>query len=403
MGKRKLGILNYGLAVPRFSGGGPVHTTEVVKRLAESFEIYYFPASNLFPLTDKEIVKEKVRQLESQGIKVSESFKSILDSTSPITFRRLLDEYKKEIENLEFIYDPDILTTDIIDLGIKNYGFTVHGPMLLHPSLFRSILNTLRIYDYSLISVRKVGRRILAYLNWRKFTKALKRNPPKFIAGVSKAAIEVSKLDWVPTKKYVLNPSNAINKDIIKFRGEKKEDYIVYWGRILPEKGILELLEVVKLLGNSKLKVMGSFARDVEPLFKNKVKKLGIEDKVELLGFVNEKTKYEVASKAKALVYPTHFDAFSITVLESLAVGTPVVTYDIPAIKEIYGDLKAVRIVREFNVKGLTIEVKRLLQMNDDEIQKVMNEQKLLEFLETHSSWDNVAEGIKRIILENIE
>lgn len=401
--KKKIAIINYGLVVPRFSGGGPVHTSEVVKRLAESFDITYFPASNLFPLTqrDKEVVKEKVKELESKRIKVSESFKQFLE-TDKEALDNMIYLYRKEMEDFDFIYDPDLLVTDVIELNIKNYGFTVHGPLLLHSSLYRSIINTIKIYGYSPITIRKVGRRILAYRFWKRLASLLKKNPPKFIAGVSKSAIEVSKLDWVNTKKYVLKPANAINKDIMKFRGEKKENYIVYWGRILPEKGILEALDVVKLTG-MELKVMGSFARDIEGLFYKKVERLNIKDKVEVLGFVDERTKYEVASKAKALIYPTHFDAFSITVLESLAVGTPVVAYGIPAIKELYSGLNAVKIVKEFDVNGLAEEVKKIASLNESEVEKIMEDPKLMDFLNLHSSWDKVAEGVKNILLENME
>jgi len=43
--------------------------------------------------------------------------------------------------------------------------------------------------------------------------------------------------------------------------------------------------------------------------------------------------------------------------LESLATRTPVVAYGLPAIAEIYGNLNAVRLVKEFDIKNTAKEV----------------------------------------------
>jgi len=56
-----------------------------------------------------------------------------------------------------------------------------------------------------------------------------------------------------------------------------------------------------------------------------------------LAGFLPKEKYYETLARARALVYPSHSDSFSLVILESLAVGTPVVTYDIPGPRSVYG------------------------------------------------------------------
>jgi Glycosyltransferase len=60
---------------------------------------------------------------------------------------------------------------------------------------------------------------------------------------------------------------------------------------------------------------------------------------VEYLGFVSQDKLIDVVSKAKVLVYPSHFDSFPLVILESLALGTPVIAYKIPGVRSVYAGL----------------------------------------------------------------
>jgi len=41
-----------------------------------------------------------------------------------------------------------------------------------------------------------------------------------------------------------------------------------------------------------------------------------------------------------------------------------------------------------------------ILSLNEKEMDEIINEPKLLDFLKLHSSWDNVANSVKEIILK---
>jgi glycosyltransferase involved in cell wall biosynthesis len=66
---------------------------------------------------------------------------------------------------------------------------------------------------------------------------------------------------------------------------------------------------------------------------------------------------------SKAMIYPSHMDAYPFAVLESLKLGTPVVSYRIPAILFNFNECigKGITFVDECNFRELAIEVANLL------------------------------------------
>jgi len=80
------------------------------------------------------------------------------------------------------------------------------------------------------------------------------------IAGVSKASFYLSGIEEIArdVRLKVYEVGNAFNRDIIyKYRKTKgKEDYAVFFARLVPQKGIRELPRIADLL-NSKIVVFG--------------------------------------------------------------------------------------------------------------------------------------------------
>ena len=96
-------------------------------------------------------------------------------------------------------------------------------------------------------------------------------------------------------------------------------EYIVYVGRIDSAKGCEELFDNFvryKERNPNKLKLvlMGKAVLDIPD-----------NEDIVSLGFVSEEEKYNVMAGAKMLVMPSHFESLSIVVLESMALGVPVV------------------------------------------------------------------------------
>lgn len=116
----------------------------------------------------------------------------------------------------------------------------------------------------------------------------------------------------------------------------------VYVGRFHPHKGFLDLpllaARMKKRLGREiRIAVCGSpqFPRHQE-IFDRLVRSLHVEDNLVLMRWLNSERLYDTMRRSRALLYPSYVDAFSITVLESLCLGVPVLAYAIDALRMIW-------------------------------------------------------------------
>jgi glycosyltransferase involved in cell wall biosynthesis len=104
-----------------------------------------------------------------------------------------------------------------------------------------------------------------------------------------------------------------------KFPSVTPEDYVLYVGRIIPYKGVKIACEAARLAG-VKLKLIGHG----DPATIPQIITYG-----EYLGAVNEATRNEVMSKARALICPTvYVEPFGMISAEAQLNGTPVIATD---------------------------------------------------------------------------
>ncbi|NON62836.1 glycosyltransferase family 4 protein [Acidianus sp. RZ1] len=395
----KLGIVYDQFLYPWFGGGGAVHAFEVVKRLAKDFSVIYFPSTQVFNVPSDTLIK-KAKELETYGIKISDEFYEMNEKNMKANPKSILEKYKLDVD---FLYEPDHRSPDIFYLGkrLGKFGLTIHEPLFYKDSLnyLRRLVKFYKVTPSGKgFYTRFLYNELVAKPRYRKL---LRKFPPTFIASVSQGSLEESGVQGE-----VIIPGNAFDPSLLKYRNKGKEDYIVFWSRLNQDKGLPEIPDILRILKglgvNTRLILAGKFFNKYyETLFWKKVKKYNLN--VEYLGFVEREKLNDVVSRSKALIYPSHVDGFSLVMLEALALGTPVVAYSIPAIRSIYKDLKAVKLVEEFNKVEMAKKLADILRLSEKEIEEEMNDNTLLNFLELHSSWDNVERSVKEIILKHLE
>lgn len=130
-------------------------------------------------------------------------------------------------------------------------------------------------------------------------------SPSQFLADLVKKKVNVP-IKVIP---------NFTNVDVGVLEGEKKEDYILYFGRISKEKGILDIQRVFEEL-KIKLLVVGAGPNSNDIIVSKWVKYLGPKYGNEL---------HNLIVKAKFVIQPSKwFENCPMTIVESFALGTPV-------------------------------------------------------------------------------
>ena len=125
--------------------------------------------------------------------------------------------------------------------------------------------------------------------------------------------------------------------------------YDVVWiGRVHRQKGIEDLLATLKFLAQ-RLKdfhaiLIGNLREQLLP----EVQKLGLEKQVEFSGFVSEAEKIRLFKASRVFLMPSKHEGSPRVIGESIAARTPVVAYEIPNYRPLFGDL--VRYAPPFNL-----------------------------------------------------
>ncbi|MEM3437328.1 MAG: glycosyltransferase [Nitrososphaerales archaeon] len=139
------------------------------------------------------------------------------------------------------------------------------------------------------------------------------------------------------------------------------------------EKGIFDLpiiwSKVTEKFPDSKLVFIGMTTSLANAWF-TKIKSAGIERNIVYMGSVDSKTVYETMSKSKIFIFPSHVEGWGIAVAEAMSLGLPIVAWDIPTIREIFGGSIGVRLVPMFNYQQFATEVQELIK-NDEIRQKL--------------------------------
>lgn len=105
------------------------------------------------------------------------------------------------------------------------------------------------------------------------------------------------------------------------------EAYILFVGRLDPKKGIDILIKALYSINNKriKLKIAGPNSNYQEELIKL-IKDLGLESRVEFLGMVSGKEKFQLYRDAWVFVAPSYSEVVGMVNLEAGIVATPVIT-----------------------------------------------------------------------------
>jgi glycosyltransferase involved in cell wall biosynthesis len=113
------------------------------------------------------------------------------------------------------------------------------------------------------------------------------------------------------------------------------QDYLVFIGRISPEKRIDRAIEIAIKAG-IPLRIAAKVDKVDKDYFETQIKKLIDHPLIEMYGEVGDREKQELLGNAMGLVFPVNWpEPFGLAMIEAMACGTPVIAYRCGSIPEV--------------------------------------------------------------------
>lgn len=181
--------------------------------------------------------------------------------------------------------------------------------------------------------------------------------------------------------------------EIIKNKyGLDKDGYILFLGRLVPEKGVHYLIEAYKELDtDKKLVIAGGSSHTKE--YESELKALANgNENIIFTGFIQGKELDELYSNAYIYCLPSDLEGMPISLLEAMSYGNCCLTSNIAECSEVCGE-NAVYF-EQGNVQSLKSTLEELLK-NEERVSKLKNA--AARYILSRYNWDNVCDDTLKL------
>ena len=187
---------------------------------------------------------------------------------------------------------------------------------------------------------------------------------------------------------------NGVNKpeikdvDIIKDKFNlAKDSYILFLGRLVPEKGIHYLIEAYNKINTDKKLVIAGGSSDTDTYFNELKEKAKDNKNIIFTGFVQGEELEELYSNAYIYVLPSDLEGMPLSLLEAMSYKNCCLTSDIPECKTVM-DNNGVTF-KKSDVNDLKEKLQYLVD-NVDKVNKYKSE--VQEYILKKYNWDDVVD-----------
>ncbi|MCL5432852.1 MAG: glycosyltransferase family 4 protein [Patescibacteria group bacterium] len=181
---------------------------------------------------------------------------------------------------------------------------------------------------------------------------------------------------------------NGVDKTYLEYK-TKEKNYILYIGRIdIYHKGLDLLIkafsDAAKIIEDD-LYIIGGGSISEEKALKELIKEHDLGKRVRIIGKKSGSAKNNYFKNAKFTVFPFRFEGQSLSILESMALGKPIVCFDIPEMEWI--KKKASIKVKPFQIDGLAKAIVDISTNRKKRLEMSVYERKEA----TKYTWDDTA------------
>lgn len=194
---------------------------------------------------------------------------------------------------------------------------------------------------------------------------------------------------------------NGVNRPIIrspqlikeKF-GLDKDEYILFLGRLVPEKGITYLIEAFKGVTTNKKLVIAGGSSDTDAFMQELRKLAEDDDRIIFTGFVQGQMLEELYSNAYVYTLPSDLEGMPLSLLEAMSYGNCCLTSDIAECAEVVKD-KAI-VFKKSDIDDLQEKLQYACD-NPDAVKKLKDG--AADFICGKYNWDDVVEKTMRVYI----
>lgn len=186
---------------------------------------------------------------------------------------------------------------------------------------------------------------------------------------------------------------NGVNRPEIKEVDEikkwdlEKDNYVLYLGRIVPEKGEHYLIEAWKKIESDKKLVIAGGISDTAGYGKELKDLAAGDDQIIFTGFVQGQVLEELYSNAYVYCLPSDLEGMPLSLLEAMSYGNCCLVSDIDECKEVVEDKGVV--FEKSNTEDLREKLEWLIG-HEEEVEKYKAE--AAEFICSKYNWGDVVE-----------
>lgn len=305
----------------------------------------------------------------SLGQKLAMASKVVYSFEAQRKLKRLLDDFPADIAHLHCIYhhlSPSIIST-LRDAGVPAV-MTAHDLKIACPAY--KMLNNTGVCE------KCKGGTLLNVVRHRCVRDSMAASAIVMVESTVHRWVNTyqGKLDKVvvpsrffmekfiewgwPRDKFAYIPNYV---DASRFEpAYEAGDYFLYFGRLAPEKGVATLMRAAKAAAGIKLKIAGTGPIEAEL----HALQTELQGDVEFLGYRSGADLHALIRQARAVVLPSEwYENAPMSVLESFALGTPVIGARIGGIPEMVIEGETGWTFESRNIDELTALLYRVLAM----------------------------------------
>ena len=307
-------------------GGNKTYSHSLISSLAiVDKENKYF----LFGFWHDYFLRRGLANIKNKNFKFVPAYFSRLKFSIPHAAIKKLNQWSLRlviaIKNIDILHITNPVN---FVFGLKKEIVTIHDLSVLHNESWAKE-SSVEFYRQNMSRLLKEAKGIIAVSEFTKkdIIEYYNINEEK-ITVVPEAAAE----DYFPAPdKNYLKEKFGIN------------DYLLCTGQLQPRKNIIRLIEAYAGLGYDlidryELVLVGASQNDIFlTKIKETIKKLGLKDKVRLLGWVSVDDLRKIYSGTELFIYPSLFEGFGLPILEAMKCGAPVAVARSSSLPEVAG------------------------------------------------------------------